>query len=98
MASAAAQNMLNSFDALPENEKKEVATQIVVRAIGDPSRRATDNIWYIVVLTFAILVIGGLIAVFVLLLDGKSTDVITPLVTLGVGVLGGLLAPSPTKG
>jgi hypothetical protein len=67
------------------------------QSLGDASPRATDNLWYIVVGTFAVVVLGGVLALVILILKGKSTEVITPLVTLAIGVLGGLLAPSPTK-
>src|SRR5688500_8829155 len=88
---------LETFEELAPAEQKEVAAEIVVRALANASPRATDNLWYIVVGTFATLVLGGVIALVVLILKDKSTDVIAPLVALAIGVLGGLLAPSPTK-
>ena len=94
---ATAAQTLHSFGQLSQEEQKEVAAEIVVRAIGDPSAKTTDNLWYIVVGTFALVLLGGLLALVLMIWYGKSTDVIAPLVTLAAGVLGGLLAPSPTK-
>lgn len=91
---------LQSFEQLTPNEQKEVATriaQVAVRALGDPSAAAVNHLWYIVVGTFSVMILGGLAALVVLVFTGKPTDVIAPLVTLGAGVLGGLLAPNPTK-
>src|SRR6478752_4717391 len=89
---------LQAFDQLTPNEQKEVATriaQIAVRSLGDPSAATTNRLWYIVVGTFSALILGGLAALVVLVWTGKPTAVIAPLVTLGAGVLGGLLAPNP---
>ena len=88
---------MQSFNALPEEEKKEVAAQ-VVQSLAPPSSNANDNLWYIVVGTFAAVVLGGLAALVIMIWHDKSTDVVAPFVTLGAGVLGGLLAPSPVKG
>jgi hypothetical protein len=44
---------------------------------------------------FGVLVLGGFAAVFALVWEDKSTEVVAPFVTLAAGVLGGLLAPSP---
>ena len=86
---------LQTFDALTEDEQREIAAAIVVRTIGDPSAKVADNLWYIVVGTFALVVVGGLLALVVMVWNSKSTDVIAPFVTLAAGILGGLLAPSP---
>lgn len=94
---ATAAQTLETFDQLPPADQKKVAAEIVVRALGDPSAKTTDNLWYIVVSTFSALVLGGLLVLLILILKGKATDVVAPLVTLGAGVLGGLLAPTPTK-
>ncbi|MGZ4412802.1 MAG: hypothetical protein ACXVRZ_00265 [Gaiellaceae bacterium] len=97
MATTGETQTLEAFDQLTTEEKKNVASQIVVRALGDPSLATTNNLWYIIVGTFSALVIGGLIVLLVLVLDGKGAGAVTPLITLGAGVLGGLLAPSPGK-
>ena len=94
---ATAAQTLRTFEELPKEEQKKVAAEIVVRSIGDPSKRVTDNLWYIVVGTFAVVVLGGLLGLVLMIWYGKSTDVVAPFVTLAAGVLGGLLAPSPTK-
>ena len=87
---------MQSFEALPEEEKRGRRTG---RSITRPSFiQVNDYLWYIVVGTFAVVMLGGLLALVVMIWNDKSTDVVAPFVTLGAGVLGGLLAPSPVKG
>lgn len=97
MATMGETQTLQAFDQLTPDEQKNVAAEIVVRSLGDPSPTTTNNLWYIIVGTFSALVLGGLVVLLVLLLNGKPTDVVAPLVTLGAGVLGGLMAPTPAK-
>jgi hypothetical protein len=52
----------------------------------------------IVVSAFVVLLVGGAYLLFVLVQDGDSTEVIAPIVTGALGVLAGLLAPSPVAG
>jgi hypothetical protein len=51
-----------------------------------------------VVGAFILLLIGGTVLLYLLVRDGTSTEVIAPLVTGALGVLAGLLAPSPVSG
>jgi hypothetical protein len=44
---------------------------------------------------FVVALIGGGVALVLLVNWGKPTEVIVPLVTASLGVLAGLLAPSP---
>lgn len=95
--SMTADETLEAFDHLSQDDQKDVFGQIAVRALGDPSADTTNNVWYIVVGTLAAVAVGGLIAVVVLVLKDKSVEVVAPFVTLALGALGGLLAPSPTQ-
>ena len=86
-----------SFDALPDDQKKEVA-DYAVQALKPATQRTTDILWLIVVGAFTTLMLGGTLLVFVLILEGHDTSVILPFVSAALGVLAGLLAPSPVTG
>jgi hypothetical protein len=73
-------------------------TAVTEQSIHEPGDPTTiSNLWYIIVGTLAALAIIGLIAVTILASLGKSAAVVTPLVTLAVGGLVGIVAPSPTQ-
>lgn len=91
------QDVMTSFDALSHDEKKEVAAH-TVRALASATQRTTDLLWLIVVSAFTALMLGGVLLVFVLILRGHDTSVILPFVSAALGVLAGLLAPSPVSG
>jgi hypothetical protein len=82
------------FDALPVDQQKEVAAY-AVQALKPATQPTTDTLWLIVVSAFTALMLGGVLLVFVLILEGHDTSVILPFVSAALGVLAGLLAPSP---
>lgn len=95
---ATSREVIDSFNGLSEAEKKEAAAVIAKsRGLKDPSQKATDTLWLIVVLTFAIVLVGGTLLLFTLVREETSTEVIGPIVTGALGVLAGLLAPSPVQ-
>jgi hypothetical protein len=89
--------LLEAFTTLPEKEQEKAAGVISV-GIGPPPPAYVGPIWGIVVVTFAVVLVGGLWILYSLVQDAKSTEVIVPIVTAAVGVLAGLLAPSPVAG
>jgi len=98
MAQAAAE-VLTDFDTLPDDEKKKAAAAIAAsRALPDPPARYVGPLWLMTVGAFVVLLVGGAFLLFLLVQDDKSTEVIGPLVTGALGVLAGLLAPSPVSG
>ena len=96
-ASSSAEAVKAGFDALPADQKKEVA-DYAVQALKPATQRTTDILWLIVVGAFTTLMLGGVLLVFVLILRGDDTSVILPFVSAALGVLAGLLAPSPVTG
>lgn len=95
MPSAAARDAVAQIRAMPREDQKFVAGE--VQSLHAPTSKVNDAIWLIVVLTFTVIAIGGLAAVIAMVWKGKSIDVVAPFVTLAIGILGGLLAPSPVK-
>ncbi len=93
---AQAAELMAAYEELPEDEKKKAAAAIAAsRPLPDPPQNLVGPIWLMTVGAFVALLLVGTILMFVLVLDGKSTEVIGPLVTGALGVLAGLLAPSP---
>jgi flagellar basal body-associated protein FliL len=91
-----ADSVVEAYTDLPETEKTKAAEEIArTRAMPDPSGRAVNWLWLIVVSALAILLLGGTFLVFWLTKDGKDTEAILPLVAGALGALAGLLAPSP---
>jgi hypothetical protein len=91
------------FHQLNPDDQKRVVRQIKQATLADPTLgdppdpRVTNNLWYIIVGTLAALAVVGLIAVTILVSLGKPADVVAPLVTLAIGGLVGIVAPSPTQ-
>jgi hypothetical protein len=93
---ATASQVLEEFNTLDGEEKRQAANAIAAsRPLPDPPASYVGPIWVIVVLAFCIVLVGGGILLYQLVQDDKSTEVIGPLVTGALGVLAGLLAPSP---
>jgi hypothetical protein len=82
------------FDSLSDDQKEEFAAY-AVQALKPATQRTTDTLWLIVVSAFTTLMLGGVLLVFVLILEDHDTSVILPFVSAALGVLAGLLAPSP---
>ena len=83
-----------AVDNLPDGQKQAVA-EYAVQALGKPSTAVVDYLWRLVVWTFAILLVGGAAAVVAMTVFGRDPKDLLPLVTAALGVLAGLLAPSP---
>jgi hypothetical protein len=90
-----ATELLQSYEELPESEKKVAAAAISSRPLPRPPARYVGLLWVMVVGAFIAVLLGGGYLLYELVRDDTSTDVIAPLVTGAFGVLAGLLAPSP---
>jgi hypothetical protein len=92
-------DVLETFKQLPEDEKEVAAAAIAAsRPLPPPPEKVVGPLWLIAVSAFAIVLVGGTLGLFLLIADDKETEVIVPLVTAALGVLAGLLAPSPATG
>jgi hypothetical protein len=96
MADQAVVDLKHQFDALSVDAQKQVA-EYAVQSLPPPSQSEVNNLWLLVVWTFAILLVGGAAAVVLMTLLGKDPKDLLPLVTAALGVLAGLLAPSPVQ-
>jgi hypothetical protein len=92
-----ATELIAGFDALPLDERAKAAKEIRVRSLPEPPAPWIGPLWLMVVGAFVVLLLGGGFLLFLLVQDDKSTEVIGPLVTGALGVLAGLLAPSPVS-
>lgn len=90
---ATASEFMGAFVDLPQEEQEKVAQAI--RALPDPPERFVGWLWLIVVVSLALVLVGGLWLLYSLVQDSKDTAVIVPLVTGALGAVIGLLAPSP---
>lgn len=79
-------------DLSPE-ERKELRETVI--GLGPPPKEYVGPLWMTVVISFAILLVGSASAVFALVLLDKEPGPLIPFVTAALGVLAGLLAPSP---
>jgi hypothetical protein len=87
-----AKDVLSLVADLPDNEQQAVKSMI---GLGPPPPSEAGPLWLITVGSFAVLLVGGGASIVALILTGKDTKDLLPLVTAAVGVLAGLLAPSP---
>jgi hypothetical protein len=60
-----------------------------------PGGNSLAVVWYIVLITLSIVVIGGMLIIWSLTSDGLSTEVFVGFVGAALGALIGLIAPSP---
>jgi hypothetical protein len=99
MAQDSADQVIEAFQQLPAAEQAKASVAIrSVRALPDAPPQVVGILWLLVVGGFVVLMLGGALLVYLLIQDDKSTEVMAPLVTAAVGVLAGLLAPSPVQG
>jgi hypothetical protein len=92
-------DVIQNFNALPEEEKTQAAGAIAAsRPLPNPPPRYVGVIWLMVVGAFIVLLLGGAFLMYRMVQDKESTAVVGPLVTGALGVLAGLLAPSPVGG
>ena len=86
-------DVLQAYADLPDAEKETVNRAI--GALPTPPAKYVGPLWLIVVLGFVVLLLVGTWMLYDLIQSDDSTDVIVPIVTAALGVLAGLLAPSP---
>ena len=77
---------------LSEEGRREVCQ---IAGIGPPPERIAGILWVMVVGAFVLLLLGSALATYRLIQAGKETEVVVPFVTAAIGVLAGLLAPTP---
>jgi hypothetical protein len=94
---ANAEEVVSAFESLAAEEKAKAFAEISVRALPELPDKWVGPIWLLVVGAFVALLLGGAVLMFILVLDDKDTEVIGALVTGALGVLAGLLAPSPVQ-
>lgn len=92
---ATASEVVDQYKALPEDEKATAAAQIA--ALPRPPKGVVGVLWVMVVGAFVVTLLVGIWLLYSLIQEDKSTEVIVPIVTAAVGVLAGLLAPSPVS-
>jgi hypothetical protein len=79
----------------PPPDPRTAVPEVGRIGLGQPPPQVTGTLWVIVVSTFAILLLGAGVAVYALTAAGKDPKDFVPLATAAIGVLAGLLAPSP---
>jgi hypothetical protein len=89
-------DLVAAFAALPDNQKQIVKSQI--SGLPIPSRNFLGIVWIILMITLAVVVLGGGWLVYQLVNDGKDSEVLVGFVSAALGALIGLLAPSPATG
>lgn len=87
--------MVAAFENLNEADRKEVAAAF--QALAPPPRSFVGWLWLIIVSSLCLTLLGGVLLVFLLIQDDKSTDVVAAIVTGALGAVIGLLAPSPPQ-
>ena len=103
-----AEALQNYLQNKPENERTKAiktmnnAVESAASAVGKPSVRMRDKLWLIVVIAFAIVLIGSFttlaFGVFVNAQGKVSAELILTMFTSVVGFLAGLFVPSPMQG
>jgi hypothetical protein len=93
---AAAEDVISQYNALQSDDKKKVIA--AVRELPPPPPSYVGPLWIMVISAFIILLLGGTFLLYLQVKDKSSTTVIAPLVTGALGILAGLLAPSPVGG
>lgn len=82
------------YDQMSVDDQKLFAE---LAGLKPPDQHTNSKLWLIVVTTFSLLLLGGTLMLFFLIRAEDSTEVIGPIVTAALGVLAGLLAPSPVQ-
>ena len=77
-------------------EQKEIITSIS-SPIGPPSTKIRDSLWFVVVISFALVLVGSFLTLAIGVFCGNRTspELILSMFTSVVGFLAGLFAPSP---
>jgi ABC-type phosphate transport system permease subunit len=89
------QHAIDSMRSLNFQDQKDAAQQLGFK----PSRQVTDMIWMTIVISFALILVGSVIALAAaVFIYGKlSGDLLLTVFTTSAAFLAGLLAPSPTQ-
>jgi hypothetical protein len=96
--SATVQDTMLQVRQLSADDQKEVVRQTEASlSLDHPDPTTTKILWFVIVGTLAFLAGAGLIAVAILAGVGKSAADVAPFVTLAIGGLVGIVAPSPTQ-
>jgi hypothetical protein len=87
------QEIIKAMQSLPAQDKTDIARQFI------PDRQVTDVVWIVIVISFAIILVGAFIALAIaVFIYGKlSGDLLLTVFTTAAAFLAGLLAPSPTQ-
>jgi phospholipase C len=96
------QRAIEAMKALNPQEIQETTQQLQQQGLlSPPTPVANDNIWIIIVVSFAIVLVGGAaaltLAVFFKGNGTLSSDLLLTVFTTAAGFLAGLLAPNPTR-
>ena len=67
-------------------------------SLTPPEGQSLAIVWYIVLVTLAFVIIGGMLIIWSLTDAGKAADVFVGFVGAALGALIGLIAPSPVGG
>jgi hypothetical protein len=92
---ATAEDVVSSWEALPDDEKLKANAAIAVRPLPQAPTGVVGTLWIMVVGTLCIVLIAGGVGLYFLSRDNISTEVLLPIVTSALTALVGLLAPSP---
>jgi hypothetical protein len=94
--------MREAIKGRPAEDKKEIAQTAATAANGvlqPPDGETRNKLWLIIVIAFAIVLVGGFItlALGVFLLEGEKVrpELVLTMFTTVVGFLAGLFTPSP---
>lgn len=87
------QAVMKAMQSLPAQAQRDIAWQF------KPGPQVTDMVWIVIVISFAIILVGAFIAlVIAVFVYGKlSGDLLLTVFTTAAAFLAGLLAPSPTQ-
>lgn len=87
----------------PSEEKDKAVAQFTANvALGPPTQKARDRLWLVVVIAFAIVLVGGFVTLALGVFmtpakDGVKPELILTTFTSVVGFLAGLFVPSPAQ-
>jgi hypothetical protein len=97
MASTA--ETLNQFEQLDDDQKRAAAAAIQqqVRGLPDPSGTWVNILWVVIVAGIIALALLSAMFLYFLLDHSKSAAAMASVVSAAIGVLAGLLAPSPVS-
>jgi hypothetical protein len=68
------------------------------KSVGPPTGAALNVVWYIVLITLAVVIVGGMLIIWSLTREGNSAEVFVGFVGAALGALIGLIAPTPLSG